>query len=583
MAYDPKRAHDYLMERARNPSFLANLTVPSGMPLSEAVRSPAAVRTSELAARDGLFLFHYEHNVFRELPEDWLPIGRTDLADPPKWEAGVLPERKYQGFRHDQPIGGFHPGHRAKWSTHELCHGLVGFAWNRSASPFFHALAGRLAELLPVTLWYFLDEVALQRCPIHEQDGALFRAFCPACDRVAVCRSEDPDALRRLEDGARFMDRELAAVAKSRRLGRPIPNPWASIDLSSDGVAYAGAHGPRLQSAAFQRYAEGFLREGEGWSASIETLTDRVQAVAKAIAEGEALVPLAPTPTHGKWRWILQDVAWRLYTVWHDTSGDAADTLLTAIDALSEVMPATREASREVEREAAEALLQAMQTYEQLHEEWVLPTPEEVFAAGYDLPKGYGHGVASLIDGVRSALPLSSDLLNDRLLSAVAAFAQADSPSRDPLGLRFSAFLKDHPLVEDLAKYEGALAHLGSGDENAAALGGESRDSKWRLADGLLIGKYRYDVVAAAEAVDQGLCWWENGLQGDVIPEKESCFVMGRVSGDVVVLDLSPATAAALQSLGEGAEWRLDEGEGQSLKDLGVLVPAAWREISAPS
>ena len=137
-----------------------------GAPLEELERSTAARRVAELAAHSQLLMSHYEYRVALPVPDAWRPEGRPDLGEPQGWVAGVLPESKYQGFRHDRLIGSLHPGHRAKWTTHELLHGLVGFAWRPGASTLFHALAARMAEVLPVALWYFFDEAHLKRCPI---------------------------------------------------------------------------------------------------------------------------------------------------------------------------------------------------------------------------------------------------------------------------------------------------------------------------------------------------------------------------------------------------------------------------------
>ena len=144
-----------------------------GAPAHELLRSPASQAVGRLAMQSNLLLSHFEHRVELALPEEWLPTDRPDLGETPVWQNGVLPEAKYQAFRHDRISGSFHPSHRAKWTGHELCHGLVGFAWKPSASRFFHALASRLAEVLPVALWYFLDEANLRRCPSHQGGAAL--------------------------------------------------------------------------------------------------------------------------------------------------------------------------------------------------------------------------------------------------------------------------------------------------------------------------------------------------------------------------------------------------------------------------
>ena len=139
---------------------------------------------------------------------------------------------------------------------------LGRFGYKPDASPLYLATAGRLARAVPVVSWYFLDEIRLRRCPVHQGGGALFRTFCAECEAAASATEADATMVRRLTDAAAFMDRELAAVAQTKRLGRPIEHQWATINLCSDGIAYAHAHGARLRSDVLARYAERFLPGG---------------------------------------------------------------------------------------------------------------------------------------------------------------------------------------------------------------------------------------------------------------------------------------------------------------------------------
>ena len=151
-----------------------------GAPDHELSRSPAAARVGRLAAASGLALNHFEHRVHLPVPDHWLPDDRADLGG----TGGHLVEHKYAHHRNDDLLGSFNPGHRAKWTAHELCHGLAGFAWRPGATPLFHALSARLSEVVPVALWYFFDEAGLRRCPDH--DGPLFGLYCPACEAAAT-------------------------------------------------------------------------------------------------------------------------------------------------------------------------------------------------------------------------------------------------------------------------------------------------------------------------------------------------------------------------------------------------------------
>ncbi|MFT7520466.1 MAG: hypothetical protein ACI9MC_002615, partial [Kiritimatiellia bacterium] len=418
---------------------------PPQMPAGELTRSPVAARVGALAEADGLQLFHFEHRVHLDLPDDWVPAHDPALARAPLWLGAVLPERKYQGFRVDQAIGGFHPGMRAKWGTHELCHALVGFAWHPGVSPLFIGTASRLSELLPVVLWYALDEVHLRRCELHQQAGSTYRRTCEACEACASVKVDEELAARRLVQAHDFLERELAAVARTRAVGRPVPHIYGSLDLCSDGVAYAAAHGPRMLSPEFEVYADAFMVENGGWVQTLDELEQRVIEVTRGLVLGTPVRPLAPTAAHGQARWIAQDLAWRLLTVAHDTDGDVHRELLALVDSLAQVhsLTVSSDSSAEMVGTAARAGLDhVMSGYRALHGEYMLPDPEDMFSLGYDLlGVSDGRSVSQLIDGLHSGLPVTCALLGDRLPELVSAFAKDDVWERVPLGRRFAAWM----------------------------------------------------------------------------------------------------------------------------------------------
>ena len=155
-----------------------------GAPAHELTRSSAAHVIGDLAQASGLFLSHFEYRHHMPLPDAWCPPNQPGFSAQPYWKAGHLVEQ-YRHFRYDNPIGSFHPSHDPKWTAHELCHALIGFAWRPNASPLFHSLSARLSELLPVALWYFFDEIDLRRCRQHAGLGDLFGLRCPACEQAA--------------------------------------------------------------------------------------------------------------------------------------------------------------------------------------------------------------------------------------------------------------------------------------------------------------------------------------------------------------------------------------------------------------
>ncbi len=508
-----------------------HLATPEGLPEAELARSPCAARVGALAAESGLFAFHYEHRAHLAPPEPWGPW------EPPSWVDGRLPEPKYAAFRHDLPVAGFHPGHRAKWSAHELCHALVGFGWRADASPLWHATAARLAELLPVVLWYFLDEVRLSRCTRH--DGPLFATFCPDCEAVAAPRPWSAEDATHLADARRFLDRELAAIARTRRLGLPIPHVHGSLDLCSDGVAYAAAHGPRLRSTHFGRYAERFLRLGQGWFDHLDDLEARVVAVARALTEGAPLAPIGHRAL-----WAAQDLGWRLCAHAPDAP---IDDLATELD-----LPAARAwVRRELPAGDADSLL----------------------AVGY----GEGRSTSLVGEGLASVCPLTLELIDSA--GGLHDFVRTDAPDRRNIGLRLADFLDrgtlDGPKLAALARYETAL-RTAAGDPEATVLGD---GDGLRAARGLRVVLSDIDPIRLAERVEAGDIDARHGPllvvhAGDPVPtEPTGVLVLRDPEGELILAEADAEVAAALA---RGDLDLLDMETLDDLRELGAVVACRW-------
>ncbi|MFT5454616.1 MAG: hypothetical protein ACI9K2_001094 [Myxococcota bacterium] len=524
--FDRSVAEDSLLEAP------TRLAMPRGLPAHELSRSPCAARVGALAAESGLFGFHYEHRVRLPWPEAW---GEREAVG---WNDGRLPEPKYAAFRHDLPIASFHPGHRAKWSAHELCHALVGFAWRPDAPPLWHATAARLAELLPVVLWYCLDEVRLTRCRRH--DAPLFRGFCEDCEQAAAPRPWATQDRTALADARRFLDRELAAIVRTRRLGVPVPHIHGSLDLCSDGIAYAAAHGDRLRSDTFHQYAERFLVAGAGWHDQLDALEARVVEVACALTEGG---PLAPIGTRE--RWETQDLGWRLLTRYGTC--EAVDRLAGDGD--------LREARAWVRRTSTRA------------------DAGEVLAVGY----GDGRSTAQAADGVASVAPLTLELLDSA--GGLDDFVRQDTESRANIGDRLAAWLDrqgvDAPVLGALARYETAL-RTASHDAEARVLGAGRGH---RVAAGVKLLVEPVDPIRLAERVEAGDIDAAPGFTlmihegGPVVLEPAGALVVRDASGDLV---LAEADADVVDALREGAMHALDPDTLADLAELGVLVAEAW-------
>ncbi len=503
-------------------------------PEHELSRSPAARLVGDLAERSGLFLTHFEHRLHLEGPEQWLAQNRPDLWGTPEWRGGRLVEHKYSHFRYDQPLGSFHPGHRAKWTTHELLHGLIGFAWRPNATSFFNALAARLSEVLPVTLYYFYDEAGLRRCRAHRGGGPLFGHFCAPCEAAASRVGPVELDPRWYREGRAFLKRELAAVARSRRLGRLIENRYFKLDLASDGLAYACAHGPRLGSETMTRFIERF-HEGPATGAheSLDALEARVLEVADALEEEGEATPLKGSPE----RWMAMDVAWRLLLVLEECEGEAA----TELDRL-------------VERLAEGDLHGVVGDYAALTEEFFLPAAEDLLAVGYPLLGGLGASVSQCAEGIQQVCPATAGLLGEDFEPQVRAFLAQDAAKRSPIARRFAAWLSGS--AGDLCAYEAAVAHTAPPDAETDVLGaGEGL----RPVAGLELLRVGCDVLALA--------------RGGVAEDGSRCLAIRRTSGgDVVVAEVSAGAADYLEGVGTA----LDETERASLRELGLLVPERW-------
>lgn len=515
-----------------------------GAPDDELRRSPAAALVGRLAAASSLLLSHFEHRVHLPLPLSWTASGQE--APPAAWQRGQLPEGKYEHFRHDNAVGSFHPGHRAKWTAHELCHRLVGFAWHAGATTLFHALSARLAEVLPVALWYFFDEIGLRRCDEHAGQGPLFGAFCAACEDAArrgPVAATDED--RRRAEGRAFVERELLAVRRSRELGRPVPHRWATLDLASDGTAYAAAHAPRLSTPELAEFCERFHAPWGLWHRSLDAMEARVVALTDALCGGAPPTPLTGTRD----RWIAQDLGWRLVQVRAETEGEA-----------------TVELGRLIERLATEpgpetfAAVEA--GYRALFEDWILPEPDDVFAVGY----GAWRSVRQMREGIESVCPAALKLLGDGEL--INEFVKQDGYLRQPLGRRFAAFLavRAPGPAAQVAALEAVLAQPPAPDPAAGLGAAGARDGRRRWAAGLELLRADVDVLALLEALNAG--------RTPRLRRRPVNLVVGRAhDGEVVLAEVS---AAAADALAAGAAPALPSEERASLESLGLVLPVAW-------
>ncbi len=545
------------------------------LPAHELVRTVAAQRVATHARASDLFFSHFEHHVELDGPDAWQPTTRPDLGARAGWRAGVLPEAKFRHFRLDRMVGSFHPTHSPKWTAHELCHRLVGWAWRPGASPLFVATAARLAELAPVALWYFHDEIRARRCERHAACDPRFDHRCAACEALAESGPLDRPATaedeRLREEGDRYVDAELAAIARTLALGRPIAHRWATLELGTDGLAWAAAHGRRLASPAFHAWVERFVPPDTGRHATLEDLTDRVVAVIAAYRDG---APLDPWRADRR-RWIVQDVGWRLTTIHADCEGEAADALDRILVRLADDLDVAA----------------AVTAYTALAEDFDLPEPVDAFAVGYDLPaEGVGRSVRQVGEGLATACPATLARLGDAAPATIAGFVAADVLVRDPLGRRFAAYLAARAAgsaddisnvsnvsnvsadvsadvsaeAAELAALEAAIVHAPPMDPAVATLReGPAPDGPVRRAPGVAVLRSARDWRT-----------WLGGRAGRRAPKRELHLAVVREPDGEVALWEVDATVAAVGDAPVTPD--VPDAVRVALLAAGVWAPERW-------
>ncbi len=516
---------------------------------SEAAATEAGTRVFALAEAAGVGLAHFEYQV--QLPDPWGPEDRPDLGEMGGWTGGVLPETKFRHFRLDRPLGSLHPGQRAKWTAHELCHQLVGFAWWPGMSRLQIATMARIAEALPVALWYFFDDAGRARCPEHAAVDAFSEPFCRACERLAGAGPvDDPNAEVRVEAGKAFLSREIDGALRGLAEGRVVSTPWNSIDLASDGLAWSSAHGARLQGVAFAGWMEAFRGWGSGWRRNLDELVAGIEALAGHLAGGEPpVVALCPPADRA-----AADLAWRFIQVrralaMRNKKGrDFLDGLVSRLrdgEAAAAVASAYAEAPRG------------------------LPSQEVACAVGYALGAGttLGLGFEQVAQGIQSALPATVGALRaeDQLDEAQARFFAMDRALRRPLARRFAESLPPGTALAELACLEAALADPGPAPLASLALAPDLRDdTPLRLGPGVELVATENDVVPM--------------LQGfGPAPGPATALVVRGVDGLPRLVPLTEWAARQCERMWSGQLGPVppdDGGERRALVELGAWVAA---------
>lgn len=422
-----------------------------GSPGHELTVTPYSHRASLLAAAKGRGFFPHELRVRIPMPEGLEPeIDVWDDGTTPVWRNGILTEPKYFSFFQDSPHAAFNPNYRHQWRAHELLHGVVGFFFRPDMTRFEFYHAARVNELLPVVHWYGLDEVFRRRCDAH-RDQTYIREFCPECERLAFSPNPDLDETR----AARFIDlarehfaHEMDALERERLTGRPVTSPIAHIDASSDAIGYLHGHWARCTAWSFGTWVERFLVDGHDYESTCAALQNRVQQAFDDLVAGEIVVNLADFERLSLRR-KLQDYAYRTLLVIEGLpesySTVAEEDLEPGLSALEQACHQLLTSPGDVLKEDVNQMWNVFRT----NLEEVLPDDADaILSAGYLRTETSN---SQLVEGLRSAFPVTSENLGERIFTIAEVFVE--NPiffHSERLDQRFAEFLPD--ADEDAAK-----------------------------------------------------------------------------------------------------------------------------------
>lgn len=386
-------------------------------------RSRVAKRIFHLARENNLQFAHYEYRWPIPLPDSWNSEKDHHAQGEVHWHQGVLSELKYQSFRHDSAVCNFHPGQSSKWGAHELCHKLVGFVFKPQADILFHTLAAWAAEVLPVTVYYFWDEIDCFRCERHKVFGFMQATFCKACEITSKEQDVKREDYKKL--GWDFLNTQLAAIEASIREQKIVSAPYMALDLADDAYYYTLSQFPRLTSKVYEDFIQTSV-PSQIYKTSIDDLITRIRMVAEAIMEDKEL------PSYGlnNTDWKVLDLGFRGLELAENIEGDAKQKFINTTQEFFK--------NKNIEN--------YVKKYTLLCKEYDLPPAKEFFAAGYVVADGLGYLEEQVLEGIKTLVPDSFEEISDSTLNT---FFKADRANRNFLCERLAEHIsEEHIQIE---------------------------------------------------------------------------------------------------------------------------------------
>ncbi|MCB0349069.1 MAG: hypothetical protein KDD37_09540 [Bdellovibrionales bacterium] len=380
-------------------------------------RSSVSKRIFALAQENQLLFAHYEYRWPVPVPEHWLHSSmREEGQGASYWQSGVLFESKYQAFRHDSAVCNFHPGQSSKWGAHELCHKLVGYAWRPNENLLFHTLAAWTAEVLPVVVYYFWDEIDSYKCDVHRAHTMSPTSYCVSCEAISEVTKETRS--QQLQAGWDFLNTQLLAIEESLQKQRIISAPYFSLNLADDAYHYSLSQLERLNSDVYIEYMKEAV-PATLYTQSIEDLIKRVRYVASALMDNSSF----SNYNISRENWAYMDISFRGLEL-----AESMDTELKSIF--------LKQVRAYIKTKKLDAFLAE---YQALQEDYEMPSAREFFGTGYEINNEFGFYKEQIIEGLQSLLPNTYELLND---DEIDEFVKSDRGNREYLGQRIQGHFK---------------------------------------------------------------------------------------------------------------------------------------------
>lgn len=520
------------------------LAAAAGLPVGEVLASPFAPRAVAQAVALGGATVHHECRAIAPWPEA-LAADPAIAADPHgTWERGVLYAGKYRQFMQDEPFATYNPNHMAKWGPHELMHRACGFFWRADATRWEVYLTARLNELVPVVLWYGLDEVAR-----GDRDG--FDRVREAADRdtplarvawwtesEASLRARVARTLHNLRDGLRHYEAETAAVDREVITGSRVPVDHPVLDASSDAIAYVVGHYPRLVSEEAAMLGDAFFGPEMGVDATVAAYQGRIEAALHTLlAEPlEVDFELAKARRAARRLW---DIAQRATLHPRFMAARAASAIASA----GEVFRAAWHGDASDVDEAVEGVLASIprSARSAVRANGLAP---ETDADAADAEQ--------LLDGMRSLCPATTDAL---LADGWSVDALVAAPrSRTDLAARLAPLVDDvgATWLSSLFRFECAIAAARSRDDVAERLGEVPFDEDGAV-EGVVHRNAGFSLVPlAADPAELHYVWSDTGEVQPELAGPSVAYLVGAAFEEVSVLPAPPEVAALWEALAEG-------------------------------